>query len=280
MKLLPSTFWGVLFLFSACESNPFFGTDKIPDRKITGKVSAQFLENHGDVYVWLEGADLLTQTQEDGSFSLSLPTPGEAGAGTIVSGSYKLYFYLANYKLEFVTIEFLNGEIIENLAVIKKDGQLKKSVYLENILTLETKISPKSYFKDEDDSIKVNVILIPNSPEVFIETIVRVDSGNSITRTGFLIFDENNKLIQSANVEGSRTRREIVASPKKEWTAIFQLNESLFSKGEYDVIPYIVLDRSDVPKKLASAIGSNYKSFTQNFIIYPIKRKGGKLIVQ
>ncbi|MEA1881332.1 MAG: hypothetical protein U9N31_02890, partial [Candidatus Marinimicrobia bacterium] len=110
MKKFWSIFLGIL-LVSACEYNPFFGKEKIPERKITGKISLEFSEDPGHVYVWLENTDLITQSLADGSFTMPLPTPGEAGAGTIVSGSYKLYFYSANYQLVSIPLEFFNGEI-------------------------------------------------------------------------------------------------------------------------------------------------------------------------
>ena len=122
----------------------------------------QFSENHSEIYVWLEGTELITQTDENGDFKMPLPTPSEQGTGSIVTGTYKLYFYLANYRLEYVTIELLNGEVVEDLSTISKEGELKRIVSLKNILTLDTKISPQSYILSEDDSITVNVKLNSN----------------------------------------------------------------------------------------------------------------------
>jgi hypothetical protein len=281
MKWTALPFYVIFLFLGACEDNPFFGDDKIPEREITGRVSLQFSENHSEIYVWLEGTELITQTDENGDFKMPLPTPSEQGTGSIVTGTYKLYFYLANYRLEYVTIELLNGEVVEDLSTISKEGELKRIVSLKNILTLDTKISPQSYILTEDDSITVNVKLNSNKPEVFINTIVRVYDRGYVVRTGFLIYNDNHQLIQSIDIEGSKKRREAVMSPRKEWTAEFPLNKSFYSSnGEYNVIPYIVVDRSDVPPKLESLIGANQKSFDQNFILYPLKRTGGKFVVQ
>ncbi|MBC8345296.1 MAG: hypothetical protein ISR82_01555 [Candidatus Marinimicrobia bacterium] len=281
MKWTFLPFFSALFLLGACEDNPFFGTDKIPERELTGTVSLEFSEDQSAVYVWLEGTELITQTDENGDFTMPLPTPSEQGTGSIVTGSYKLYFYLANYRLEYVTIEFLNGEVVEDLSTISKTGELKRIVSLKNILTLESEINPQSYNLIEDDSITINVKLIPNTSGVFITSIVKVYPQNHIVRTGYLIFNENQKLIQSIDIDGSRKKREAVMSPKKEWMAQFPLKKSLYSsKGEYNIIPYIVVDRSDVPPKLESLIAPNHKLFDQNFIMYPLKRTGSKLVIQ
>ena len=242
MKWTALLFYIVFLFLGACEDNPFFGDDKIAEREITGRVSLQFSENHSEIYVWLEGTELITQTDENGDFTMPLPTPSEQGTGSIVTGTYKLYFYLANYRLEYVTIELLNGEVVEDLSTISKEGELKRIVSLKNILTLDTKISPQSYILSEDDSITVNVKLNPNKPEVFINTIVRVYDRGYVVRTGFLIYNDNHQLIQSIDIEGSKKRREAVMSPRKEWTAEFPLNKSFYSSnGEYNVIPYIVV---------------------------------------
>ena len=100
------------------------GTIKIPMNYCCFYTSAQrchFLanlinacesKNHSEIYVWLEGTELITQTDENGDFKMPLPTSSEQGTGSIVTGTYKLYFYLANYRLEYVTIELLNVAFI------------------------------------------------------------------------------------------------------------------------------------------------------------------------
>jgi len=270
----------VFIIFIGCENNPFFGDDKIPDRKITGTVSLQSSDDRSDIYIWLEGTEIITQTDENGDFTMPLPTPGNPGMGSIVTGTYRLYFYLANYRLSFVKIDFLNGEVVEDLSTISKEGELKRIVSLKNILTVHTDLNPISYNLIEDDSITVNVSLTPNTSEVFIHSIVKVYSQYHIVRTGYLIYNDKQELIEKIDIDGSRKKREAVMLPKKEWVAQFPLRKSLYAKGEYNMIPYMLVDRSDVPQRLEALIGFNYTSFDQNFILYPMKRTGGKFVVQ
>jgi hypothetical protein len=280
MKWTALPFYVIFLFLGACEDNPFFGDNKIPEREITGTVSLQFSENHSEIYVWLEGTELITQSDENGDFKMPLPTPSEQGTGSIVTGTYKLYFYLANYRLEYVTIELLNGEVVEDLSTISKEGELKRIVSLKNILTVHTDFNPISYNLIEDDSITVNVSLTPNISEVFIHSIVKVYPQNHIVRTGYLIYNDKQELIEKIDIDGSRKKREAVMLPKKEWVAQFPLSKSLYAKGEYNMIPYMLVDRSDVPQRLEALIGLNYTSFDQNFILYPLKRTGGKFVIQ
>ena len=96
MKWTALPFYVIFLFLGSCEDNPFFGDDKIPEREITGTVSLQFSENHSEIYVWLEGTELITQTDENGGFKMPLPTPSAQGTGSIVTGTYQLYLYLAN----------------------------------------------------------------------------------------------------------------------------------------------------------------------------------------
>ena len=270
----------VCLLVFACDKNPFSEEERIPERKITGKVTLQSLSDNSDTYIWLEGTAFLTQTEVDGSFSISLPTPGEAGRGAIVSGSYRLYFYAANYKLKSISIEFLNGEIVEDKKIIDKNGSLQVTHSLENILTLDSKVF-KMYTESGDfDSLKVNVTLDPNKNIVFIKSLVKVVIKDSFIRTGYIIFNSDQEFVESFTIDGARIREEAVVMPRKEWQVQFAVKPANYPPGSYTIIPYITLNQSDIPSALESLIGTDHKSFNQNFILYPFKRTGGKFIIQ
>lgn len=51
-------------------------------------------------------------------------------------------------------------------------------------------------------------------------------------------------------------------------------------KGTYEIIPYLVLDRKDIPNHLFQAIGSEVYSLSENYFNYPFYRTGGKFVIE
>jgi hypothetical protein len=51
-------------------------------------------------------------------------------------------------------------------------------------------------------------------------------------------------------------------------------------KGTYEIIPYMVLERNDVPNHLLQAMGTNIYSFSEEYLNYPFYRTGGKFVIE
>ncbi len=269
---------GLLCLFT-CTENPFSDGDNIPERRIYGKVILEHGADNGDAFVWLEGTELITQTDVDGHFEIKLPTPGEGGDGTIVAGKYNLFVYLANYELTSVPIVFKNGEIAPNQKSVKIDGELTSDLQVNNIFTIHSDIETVVTDTSGTDSVIVNVTMVPHVNNVKIRSFVhQVPQGPTI-RTGYLIFDEENSLIESFNLDEANIWEEVVMFPRTNWEAKLPTYLSQFPKGELTVVPYVVLIRNDIPEPLMEMTGSHYTFFNKEFIQYPLKRTGGKLII-
>ena len=74
--------------------------------------------------------------------------------------------------------------------------------------------------------------------------------------------------------------KEYMDRPSKTLEFIFNYTEVNLPEGIYEVIPYLVLDREDVPQTILNILSSGYDSFSLSYFEYPFYRTGGKLVVE
>ena len=285
MKNYWSYFFGFLILFVACEENPFFGDDKIPNRSITGHVKLDKVEYypegyHGGVFVWAEGLGIKTTTDIDGSFELILPAANDPSMGAIVNGEYTIHFFLGNYRISKVMVEFAAGQIVADDNTITPEGELRKTISMTRLMGMHTTVSPEIITAGFDNNIKVEVDITSDPSEVFVY-LKKISTRDGSIYTGLLIKEEgSNKLLHIVDLDGAIIMREDIMSPGKNLEIEFDYTSSNLPSGTYEVIPYLIVDRSDVPQGLKQAIGLGFDSFNQNYFQYPFKRTGGKLVIQ
>ena len=285
MKNYWSYFFGFLVFFVACEENPFFGDDKISNRSITGNVKLDKVEYypdgyHGGVFVWAEGLGIKTTTDIDGSFELILPAANDPSMGAIVNGEYTIHFFLGNYQISKVIVEFAAGQIVSDDNTITPEGELRKIVYMTRLMGMHTTVSPEIITAGFDSNIKVDVDITSDPSEVFVY-LKKISTRDGSIYTGLFIKEaDSNKLAYLVDIDSAIIMREDIMSPGKNLEIEFDYASSNLSSGTYEVIPYLIVDRSDVPEGLKQAIGLGFDSFNQNYFQYPFKRTGGKLVIQ
>ena len=285
MKNYWSYFFGFLVFFVACEENPFFGDDKISNRSITGNVKLDKVEYypdgyHGGVFVWAEGLGIKTTTDIDGSFELILPAANDPSMGAIVNGEYTIHFFLGNYQISKVIVEFAAGQIVSDDNTITPEGELRKIVYMMRLMGMHTTVSPEIITAGFDSNIKVDVDITSDPSEVFVY-LKKISTRDGSIYTGLFIKEaDSNKLAYLVDIDSAIIMREDIMSPGKNLEIEFDYASSNLSSGTYELIPYLIVDRSDVPQGLKQAIGLGFDSFNQNYFQYPFKRTGGKLVIQ
>ncbi|MGY8780120.1 MAG: hypothetical protein ACKVJJ_00490 [Fidelibacterota bacterium] len=274
-----------LFVGFSCEENPFFGENKISERTITGIVKLDKVDQYPDgrhdgVYVWSEGLDVITTTGDDGSFELVLPMASDVSTGGIPDGDYTIHFFLGNYQISTVNLKFLSGKVVANVQVIDIDGELERIVYLDRYLGLKTTVSPNTITNSFDNNINVSIDLEPDKNDLFVN-LKKIDSKDLIIYTGLLIQNfETKELAHSIDMEAASVRKELINRPSKRLGVEFNYLDVNLSKGIYEVIPYIFIDRVDIPKNLLKSLGVGYNDFNENYFKFPFKRIGGKLVVE
>jgi hypothetical protein len=274
-----------LFVGFSCEENPFFGENKISERTITGIVKLDKVDQYPDgrhdgVYVWSEGLDVITTTGDDGSFELVLPMASDVSTGGIPDGDYTIHFFLGNYQISTVNLKFLSGKVVANVQVIDIDGELERIVYLDRYLGLKTTVSPNTITNSFDNNINVSIDLEPDKNDLFVN-LKKIDSKDLIIYTGLLIQNfETKELAHSIDMEAASVRKELINRPSKRLGVEFNYLDVNLSKGIYEVIPYIFIDRVDIPKNLLKSLGVGYNDFNENYFKFPFKRIGGKMVVE
>jgi hypothetical protein len=274
-----------LFVGFSCEENPFFGENKISERTITGIVKLDKVDQYPDgrhdgVYVWSEGLDVITTTGDDGSFELVLPMASDVSTGGIPDGDYTIHFFLGNYQISTVNLKFLSGKVVANVQVIDIDGELERIVYLDRYLGLKTTVSPNTITNSFDNNINVSIDLEPDKNDLFVN-LKKIDSKDLIIYTGLLIQNFDTKeLAHSIDMEAASVRKELINRPSKRLGVEFNYLDVNLSKGIYEVIPYIFIDRVDIPKNLLKSLGVGYNDFNENYFKFPFKRIGGKMVVE
>jgi len=274
-----------LFVGFSCEENPFFGENKISERTITGIVKLDKVDQYPDgrhdgVYVWSEGLDVITTTGDDGSFELVLPMASDVSTGGIPDGDYTIHFFLGNYQISTVNLKFLSGKVVANVQVIDIDGELERIVYLDRYLGVKTTVSPNTITNSFDNNINVSIDLEPDKNDLFVN-LKKIDSKDLIIYTGLLIQNFDTKeLAHSIDMEAASVRKELINRPSKRLGVEFNYLDVNLSKGIYEVIPYIFIDRVDIPKNLLKSLGVGYNDFNENYFKFPFKRIGGKMVVE
>ena len=124
--------------------------------------------------------------------------------------------------------------------------------------------------------------MISTGPSVLVDTTVRPsERASTIARLKLSVKDEEtNKLMYSVDIDTASTMREFIAGPTKKIVINFDYVNVNLPTGNYEVIPYFMIDRKDIPQGILSALGAGYNTFSENFFNFPFYRTGGKLVVQ
>ncbi|MBT3478191.1 MAG: hypothetical protein HN915_03045 [Candidatus Marinimicrobia bacterium] len=282
-KILKSIFlW--LFFVIACEDNPFFGEDTIPERFISGKVLLDKSNFHDGIFIWLEGTDIKSRTDNEGNFTLNLPAGSSPNSGGIGDGIYSLYFFIGNYALNKVEIEFVNGKVVPDIQIISSKGVLYNDVTLSRLFELETIVSKKEDIDENTGDrypfLLFDIYLKPDVANIFIYS-KRIVKRDTTIHTGLLLLNsQSNEMIKIIDINEAKIMRGGIIRPSDHWEIKFPLNSNFLAIGEYKIIPFIVVDHKNLPNGIMKAIGSNIDYFNESYKFYPFKRTGGKLVIQ
>ena len=275
----------ISFILFSCTENPFGGDKKIADKTISGYVKLDEVEYypkgfHGGVFVWSEGLGLQTKTDIDGSFEFVLPASNDPNNGAIVNGDYTIYFFLGNYKISTVTITFAGGQVVNDDRVINLEGKLRRDVSMTRELGVHTIVSPEIIPTDFDSSIKIMVTVTPDRTDLYCN-LRKVENRSGTTYTGVLIKNIVTKeLIYTVDIDSASIMREYMDRPMQKIEIDFDYIGLNLPKGTYEIIPYLVLDRKDIPNHLFQAIGNEVYSLSENYFNYPFYRTGGKFVIE
>jgi len=270
-------FFAAAMFLAACTENPFFNDSIRPqNRTFRGQVVLSDHSAPDQVYVWLEGFDIGVWTDEKGQFEIDLPTPAtQAGEG--VTGTYKLYYYLANFRLDSSFIMLKNGEVLRSAGDLNEKAEITQSKYLNKILKIRTEIEPAVVFDDYRGGFTITLSLEPLVDSVFVKFPDKSEGPVAILLLEGL-FPEH-EYFEVLDVNGLALSAPLIADSltlvPETWRAGFDLELEKLPKGRYRIVPYFLIDQGSIPYDLMNDFGVNFNHPVHDFIIVPMKREGG-----
>jgi hypothetical protein len=273
--ILPLSF--SLWFFAGCTESPI-SDNKVAGgtRQIRGTLRLDDGKSPEGIYVWLDGYHLGVHTDAAGRFQLSLPSSGQTGG---LSGIFKLYSYVANYRLGVSEVVVADDEFVYNKSDINKDGELARTVFLSKYLRIVTEVNPSSVRQPANSRLFVTVNLETIGadtvtvvfPGLFTDGLAKALLRNINTNQALLLYSTSFGFVTSDfHVVGVRPLRP---------TIIFDLNGLSIPPGDYEVIPYILLKHEKIPPQLLPTLGTNLEAFTAEYLKIPFRREGGRVTV-
>jgi hypothetical protein len=267
-----------------CTENPFSFGDEISTNTIRGRVELSDHASPDNILVWFSAFDISTRTDENGDFSLSLPSSSARPEGGI-DGFYNLYFYAANYRIDSVQIPIFNGNVQYSNAMFNDQGELYQTIRLSKILDIRATIDPVSIQRGYSRTINITFNVQAPKDEVFIEIIVSnpLFKGDPQYMVGFLKqLSDDDPIIQSVyrKDRGFRTVEFKIGVQSVELLPLGIIEEpGRLPTGTYEVIPYLVVHQSDLPEGLMRSIGENVERFHTDFLKIPLKVRNNRFYV-
>ena len=283
--MMKRIFYTIFLTLISCTENPFGGEKKMANRTISGRVKLDKVDYypsgyHNGVLVWSEGLGLQTTTDIDGSFELTLPASSESSSGAITDGDYTLQFFIGNYKLSSVTITFAAGQVVNDEKVINLEGELRRDITLTRLAGVHTSVYPPIITSGFDSDVITKVHITPDKTDIYFHLRKVVTRDFSIY-TGLLIREaDSKKLAYTVDIDTASSMKEYIDRPSQTLDFVFNYTDVNLPSGIYEVIPYLVLDRDDIPETILNTLGSGYDSFSQNYFKYPFYRTGGELVIE
>jgi len=265
-------------IFLACTKNPFGGNEiSGGNRQIRGQVRLTNGSTQEGVYVWLEGFEVGARTDQGGQFQLTLPSASQGGQGG--SGAFNLYFYLANFKLASAIVGIRNGSFLYSNGEINGKGELIKPQILYQILKIRIALGSKTVFAENNNFLAVEFNLEPqvNSAIIFFPAQVGSWIGPVIFRRTATdeVFIFNSVF---AGLAGDDTIT-LGPDPIKRTVGV-SLDRGILPRGEYEIIPYLLVKSEPVPAALIASLGEGADELGPNYLKMPFHREGDRLRVE
>lgn len=268
-----------LAYFCSCTSNPF-GGDKISDGKlsINGTVRLADQTNAKDILIWMSGFKTAVFSNANGEFTLNLPPKAAQSGSGGVSGIFTVYFYMANYFLDSAQVVVQNGEFVYSRGDLNKDGRIIATKSLRRFLEINTVAAPATVGQSFNFRIGVTTTL-----RALADSCTVIFPGSVGDLLGAIFFRNvtTGEVIVFQSVPGADTRDiAIIGRVPTERLLVFTLGQTALPRGQYEIIPQILVRHQALPSGLLASIGSNVEAIDPNYLKIPFRRTNGVFEVQ
>jgi hypothetical protein len=268
----------ITLVLTTCTKNTLFNEQMESSDGLTirGKIVLDKDSPADSIFIWLGVLNLGTYTDLQGGFTLHLPPP-ESQPQRGVSGTYGLYYYVANYKIDSSLVTLLNGKFIYNKSDLNKEGRIRETITLKKLLTINADISPASYPLDYHDFITVNLFI----KNVFEPVVIQAFKYQRDTTMFTSVYFRNmaDSLENAVNYRMSTLLREEEIIGERHWYMPIHTDSVRLDTGYYEVVPYIKILQENIPEGLLASIGEDPVFIDYTYLKIPCKRQNTYLTV-
>jgi len=267
-----------LLLLHGCTEHPFDKSEITGgNRQIQGNLTLSDKMAPDGVYVWFESFDISTNTDRDGQFMIHLPHPDVQGTPGGTTGVFKLYFYIANYKLASARAVVRNGEFIFSEGDFDENGVMNSTRSLLKILHVSTSVEPDSVLADYEGRLDIKITLqaLFDTVTVIFPKIMGGTPGAVLFRRlgyGDIFVDLSDNNDNALTVER-------IGPETYDLYMVFDMRHGALPVGRYEVIPYFLIEQENMPYGLLESLSPNAEALGPDYLKIPFKRKGGFLEV-
>jgi len=263
---------------TGCTENPFFDDEVNVESNLSfsGRVNIPAEENSGGVFVWMEGLDLHTFTEPDGSFVITLPREPQLQSGGGLTGFYKVYYYVQNYRISSSDVFLFKGQFEYGLGDLTRGGRLISDVSMKKLLDIKTTTEPSIVDSVFSGSFDVVVSLENKVDSVIVETYKtpKGDLGQAFLRNTDPAIDTSFILRQSSG------RVQEVIDSATVWSMTFFWEKGWLEEGRYEIIPFLEVKQEGIPQGLLSRFRDAFRLSNLEFFEIPSKQRSAILTVR
>ena len=274
------TYLLVLFIELSCTENPFWSDPPTTVMKLTGIVNTDNNITNAPAYVWLEGLDIDTVTNDNNEFIIELNNTQTPNGN--INGPLKTYFYLHNYRIDHATIYFTDGHFSDSQTDFSTDGELLEPVLLEKLVSAETSLPP-IFNTSFEETLKVKLDLDVHNSATWLIGYKRVLSQNMYLPSGVIF----RSILYPQVIHINRLYHDSIVpleyDPGSAITWTYEIDSDSLDtlSGDYEVFPFFIVNQDHVPDDLLYSLGiDDIFTINSEYLQLPMDMTPGTLTVQ
>ena len=279
-KKIYHTYLLALFIELSCTENPFWSDPPTTVMKLTGIVNTDNNITNAPAYVWLEGLDIDTVTNDNNEFIIELNSTQTPNGN--INGPLKTYFYLHNYRIDHATIYFTDGHFSDSQTDFSTDGELLEPVLLEKLVSAETSLPP-IFNTSFEETLKVKLDLDVHNSATWLIGYKRVLSQNMYLPSGVIF----RSILYPQVIHINRLYHDSIVPIEYDqgsaitWTYEIDSDSLDTLSGDYEVFPFFLVNQDHVPDDLLYSLGiDDIFTINSEYLQLPMDMTPGTLTVQ
>lgn len=257
----------LLIVFSCTEN--LLWDDEEPGVMITGTVLLDGVDSPENVFIWFKEFDLVVRPDGQGRFTLPLPSLDSPTSGQSISGKIPIYFYVNNYTVDSVMVEFINGQLVSPQPELNDEYELNETIELEKLLNVSLSVNVV-----DTERVEYRTKISSLVDHVSIKAYGRIDGNELVEFSGFLLVDQSTGIPIFSDIPNHSVVRYIVRSDRSWFTPIVYDEGVLSGDNDYLALPFFVVVQEGIDH-IRNRVGLEKETYTANYIHLPFSREGG-----